>query len=489
VNFLGLIAAIGIPLLNGFLATAWFLKNDKEATLLERIPLAFGLGLGFLTFEIFVLGVLEVRFSLVIITLIQAVFFISLLLNYWFVGGLTREVLFGARAQGEQSVESANGKWQKVKPFVAAALIVWIVLKALFVIDECLMRPIFSIDAWGHWASGAKFFFYERGFNLNPADWNYFGRGYRVDLGYPLHLSLAELWAAMWLGHFNEALVKVWSALYFLAISLFFFAAVRREAGRFAGLLWLFFFVSAPLMVYHGIEGLADLPLAFYAFSGVVCFWRYIKKGDLRVLSLAGLLIGMAISTKYEGLFFFFAIALALGIKLVWNREKIVISIGLFLLPVLIIVGPWLLFKSLNDLSMLHKNVEAQVSSVVKHGSMGVKETPEKEIIVAEGVERKFIRFELVDDIFRQLFMSANYNMIFAFWVVVSLVSLRKVRSSDLKYIYLIVFAVLFCFMTLYLVLVPEVVKEGTAIYRNALTYLPILYFSSALLSARLREP
>lgn len=491
-NILSLIAAVIIPTLNGFLACAWFLRNDAESSLLERVSLGFGLGLGFLTFEIFILGVLEVSLALWVITLIQVVFFVSLLLNYWLVGGLTGEAIFGSRPdvlEAKEAAPSEGGRFSGLKPYIAVILIAWIAIKALFVIDECLARPIFSIDAWGHWASGAKFFFYERGFNLNPADWNFFGRGYRVDLGYPLHLSLIELWAALWLGNFNEALVKIWSALYFLALGAFFFCAVKREIGRFMGLVWVFFFVSAPLMVYHGIEGLADLPLAFYAFTSVVFFWRYLKRLDLRLLGLSGLLVGMAICTKYEGVFFFFALLLALAVKLIARRRTILVSVAVFLLPVLIIVGPWLLFKRLNDLGMLHKGIGSQITSVVKHVPRGVEPETKKALKPAKKPEKPVVHWKILDDIFIKLFLSANYNIIIAFWIVFSLASCRKIWKTELKYIHLIVFAVFFLFVALYLIFVPDVVKEETAIYRNALTYMPILYFSSALLSARLREP
>ncbi len=493
-NLLSLLAAVLIPTINGFLVSAWFLKNDPRSSLIERLTLGFGLGLGFITFEIFILGALEVDFSLWVISLIQAVFFCSLILNYWFVGGLSREFLFG-RAQGGSFFSDLFKAGFGLKSCVVIILLVWIGLKALFVIDECLARPIFSIDAWGHWASGAKFFFYERGFLLDPSKWNFFGRGYRVELGYPLHLSLVELWAALWLGHFHEAYVKIWSALYFFAIALFFFSAVAREIGRFYSLVWVFFLVSAPLMVYHGIEGLADLPLAFYAFTGVVFFWRYIKGRDLRLLGLCGLLTGMAICTKYEAIFFFAALFLALLVSMIAKRERKLAAVAAFLLPVLIIVGPWIFFKKISNLSTVHGVAESRVASILKKGA----DTKKQESVQRQGTKKKqesvqmgrgsVVHWEIFDDIFKKLFMSANYNIILPFWVIISLLCFRSIWKTELKYLYLVLFTVLFLFIALYLVLVPEVVTEDTAIYRNVLSYLPLLYFSSALLSKGLGEP
>ena len=92
------------------------------------------------------------------------------------------------------------------------------------------------------------------------------------------------------------------------------------------------------------------------------------------------------------------------------------------------------------------------------------------------------VHWEIFDDIFIKLFMSANYNIILTFWVVISLLCSRSIWKTELKYIYLVLFSVFFLFIVLYLVLVPEVVTEDTAIYRNVLSYLPLLYFSSALL-------
>lgn len=498
-NLLSLLAAVLIPTINGFLVSAWFLKNDPRSSLIERLTLGFGLGLGFITFEVFILGALEVDFSVWVISLIQVVFFLSLILNYWFVGGLTSEFLFGRKREGSFFSDLFKDGFG-LKSVVVVILLVWIALKALFVIDECLARPIFSIDAWGHWASGAKFFFYERGFLLDPSKWNFFGRGYRVELGYPLHLSLIELWAALWLGHFHEAYVKIWSALYFFAIALFFFSAVSREIGRFYTLVWVFFLISAPLMVYHGIEGLADLPLAFYAFTAVVFFWRYIKGRDLRLLALSGLLTGIAVCTKYEGAFFFAALLLALLVSMIAKRERMLAAVAVFLLPVFIIVGPWIFFKKISDLSTTHGVAESRIGSIVKK-----KETVKKhERVQSRGVKKKqvikereseqeargsVVHWEIFDDIFVKLFMSANYNIILPFWVIISLLCSRTIWKTELRYLYLVLLTVLFLFMVLYLVLVPEVVTEGTAIYRNVLSYLPLLYFSSALLSRRPDEP
>jgi 4-amino-4-deoxy-L-arabinose transferase-like glycosyltransferase len=498
-----LLAAILIPTVNGFLVSAWFLKNDPQSSVMERVVLGFGLGLGFLTFEIFILGALEVSFSVRIISLIQAVFFCSLILNYRFVGGLNRAFLFGSRSAsgvGSFFVNPFKGGFS-LKSLAVVIMLLWIGLKALFVLDECLARPIYSIDAWGHWASGAKFFFYERGFLLDPSKWNYFGRGYRVELSYPLHLSLIELWAALWLGHFHEAYVKIWSALYFLALVIFFFTAAAREVGRFRSLIWVFFLVSAPLMVYHGIEGLSDLPLAFYTFTGVVFFWRYMKSRDMRLLALSGLLIGMAICTKYEALFFFAALLLALSVSMIVKREKVLVSVAAFLLPVLIIAGPWLFFKKISNLSTTHGVAESRIASFVKkkdvtkeqesigNGGVTREQGTLKRPAAAQRVAQPVIHWEIFDDIFIMLFTSANYNLIFSFWLLLSLLCYKKIWRTDLKYLYLVQITVFFLFILLYLVVAPEVVTEGFAIYRNVLSYLPLLYFCSALLLKEESEP
>ncbi|MBE9531393.1 MAG: glycosyltransferase family 39 protein [Proteobacteria bacterium] len=507
-SFFYLLAAVLIPTINGFLASAWFLKNDAESPLIERIALGFGLGLGFLTFEIFVLGGLEVEFSISVITLIQAVIFCSLLLNYWITGGLTLEFLFGKRRAGTEGkgaliVNPFTGGLT-LKSIVVVVILLWLGVKAIIIFDECLSRPLFSIDAWGHWASGAKFFFYEKGFLLDPTKWNYFGRGYRVELGYPLHFSLIELWAALWLGHFHEAYVKIWSAFYLFALSAIFFTATAREMGRYRGLIWLFFFASAPLMLYHGIEGLSDLPLAFYTFSAVVFFWRYLKSRDNRLIALSGLLLGMAICTKFEASFFVAALLLAFFVNMILTKERRIAGVVIFILPVLLIVGPWVLFKRSHDLSTTHGVAENRIATIFKKEDQSkkieaVKESTivKKEIVVKRPASVKSsvqkpaievspapprVHWEIFDDIFIKYFMSANYNLIFVFWLITGLLCYKKIWRSDLKYLYLVQITVISLFVMLYMVVVPEVVTGSTAIYRNVLSYLPLLYFCSALL-------
>jgi hypothetical protein len=461
--------ALAIPTLAGFLLAAWFLSEDKEFSFFDKLFLGYGLGLGFLSYTMFVIGVFGPPYTIFTITSVQ-VFFTIILLYLMYRNRGIKDVVFpgGLRTAGNEAVKGVGG-W---KLYLSAFLAVWLFLKIGIVSYECMVRPMYALDTWANWSSGAKFFFFEKGLVLDQADEHFFGRGYRAFLGHPLHTPLLQVWISLWQGEFHDAYAKAWSAFYFISLLGIFFLAVKRETDWFYGFVSVFFLSSVPLLVFHGIEGYADLPLAYYGLASAVCLWKYLNSGKNGYISLCGIFIAFACFTKNEGLLFFLAIAAALTLFIFFEKKRALPTFAHFLLPFVVLVGPWFLFKFINGLGFGHSGVGSAMVwfSDPKFG----QETP------------RGIRPEILFIAFKEIFFKANFNLIIPFWLFVSVVGVKTIMRTNIKYLFVVILAVMAMFIFIYLLLEVTTVVELTGFNRNALTYVSIIFFASALLTGRI---
>jgi hypothetical protein len=456
-----LFIALIIPTTAGYPVAMWALGAKRKNQWAETLCLGYGLGTGLTTFAIFLHGIIRIPFNLPSITILLSLFsalFIYLIYRDRKTGGVSE-----AKACPEPDT-SLRG----IKSYIAAFIILLIIFKAGFVLYEASIRPIFSWDASVNWSMVAKFFYYEKGLALTPGGENYFGTGYRQFLGHPLHFPLLKVWAAMWIGDFHEAYVKIWSAFFFLSIIGLFYTALSREVGRFYAVVWTFFLSSAPLLAYHGTDAYSDLLLSYYSLASIFCLLRYMKKEDYRLLVISGILIGTGVFTKNEGIIFAIAFAIALLLYSVLTKKNIVKTLLPYVVAFLVIAGPWLLFKTVNDIGFGHSGVGSELEWF-SDPLAGKKYGPIHWIIFPDGFKEVFIR-------------TANFNFILPLWIILSVIGFRKILKTNLKYIYLYLGLVIIAFIFIYLTLEVRAVSSGSGVHRNILTYLPIIYFSTALL-------
>jgi len=442
----GILAAIVIPALAGGLFVRWAFAGKEPMTLIETVSLGFGLGMGFISLEIFLAGLLRVPFTLAYLApppllLIPLFFFL------------------GSNTGIERHVVAAEGRLRGVKLVLAAILSIWILIKIGFVFYECFNRPIYSWDAFINWSVSAKLFFYRKGLVLNPSDEHFFGRGYRVFYGYPLHFPLLEVWVSLWLGRFHEILSKAPSFFYFIAVLGLLYGAVKREATTLFALMAVFFMASAPLFTFHGQDAYSDLPLSYFVLASVVLFWRFMRSGEKMTIILSGVFMGMALFVKTEGLLLLFALFVALVAYLIIENKATAVNLLRFLVPIAILAGPWLVFNLVHHLGFGH----GEKTPGLKGGVL--------------------VHWEVLGGWFRAVFLTANYNLVYSFWAVMSVLGIRTVLKTDLKYLYIFLVLVMGMFLSLYLVLEFTSVTLAFGIHRNNLTYLPVVFYASALLA------
>jgi hypothetical protein len=460
-DFLTIIIALAIPAVTGTLLVSLILGEDAGAG--EKVFLGFGTGLGVLSYEMFLTGLLRVPFSVAGITVPQLVLMAVLAAVMY-----ARLKPSRMRAPEERGGVGIKG----FEVVLAAVMAVWVLLKIGFVFYESVNRPIYSWDTWANWSAGAKFFFYSRGLVLDPSSEHFFGAGYRAFLGHPLHSVLLQVYSALWLGAFDEIYVKSWTPFYFVSMLGIVYVALKREAGVFYGVAGAFSLASFPFLTWHAQDAYSDFPLSWYSLAAFVTFWRYMLTGNGRFLVLSGALSGMGMFVKNEGLFFVMALGAVLVLYSIFERKPLVTNLFYFSLPVLVLAGPWLVFKSANDFGFGHTGSELKWL-----GDPTIR-----------GGERTGVHWDIIVPALKQVFLTANFSLLFPFWIAVSALGMRTVARSEIKYLNLAILVVIAGFVFVYLTLENMSVIEGTGIHRNILTYAPIILFTSALTLNGVRE-
>ncbi len=464
-DILLLIISLALPLAGGLFLVRWLLGDAGSRGWAEAFFLGMAAGPGLLSYWMFFIGLPGIPFNRLTVGL--PLVFLTLLF-----------ALLQWRAV-RASKARAGRYWPGLKGpglYLFIAMGLWVALKTAFVYYECLTRPIFTVDSYLNWAVSAKFFYYNAGLVLDPSNEHFFGRGYRFFMGHPLHLPLFQTWIAIALGRFHEVYVKAPAALYFTGVLGVLYCTVRREAGPLLAMATVFFMATVPIFTAHGQDAYADLPLAFFALCFVVMLWRFISEENLHALILAGILGAMAGFVKNEGLFFPLSGGMALLVFLLSRKKKVpgaqvLLPLTAFVLPLVLLLGPWLLFKMHYGIGFGHSGATSRLDWL--SDPFYTK--------AARG-----IHWEIIGKGLYVIFFTANYNLIFPLFLFLGVLGRKTILRTELKYIYMVILLVISMFTFVYLTLEVAAVTEQTGIHRNTLTYLPIVFLATSLTIARL---
>ncbi|MEA3305783.1 MAG: glycosyltransferase family 39 protein, partial [Candidatus Omnitrophota bacterium] len=178
-------------------------------------------------------------------------------------------------------------------------LISGIAFQVLHAFFKALIKPMDSFDSIGNFAFKAKLFFmkgyipYElflnKSIDIQHAD-------------YPLFIPLSETWAYMFLGHWNDLLVKALFPMFFIALLFIFYFILKRLVGKRSALISAFFLATIPHFLNYAAIGYADFALAmFYSGSFLYLFLWISYKRENKYLFLAAALSILAMWAKNEG--------------------------------------------------------------------------------------------------------------------------------------------------------------------------------------------
>ena len=216
-------------------------------------------------------------------------------------------------------------------------------LQVLFSLLQAVRVPLGSFDSWSLWEYKGRRFWLDGGLNGD------FLRDHSVVFAHPAYpplLPLLTAWVYTWIGHPDPVLIKPIYPLFFLALLLAFFAALRVRLGTQAALLGTPLLALLPRLSAYAGTGLADVPLAAALVAAASAFVAR-REGPVRPTYLAaGLLLGVALLTKRDAAFFVIAAMPALW----WLRRERWRTLLWVLLPAGLLASPWYLYAWANCL-------------------------------------------------------------------------------------------------------------------------------------------
>lgn len=298
-----------------------FLSNLK---FFEKIPYAFGLGVGVIAMQMFVYSRLNVSWEAGLIISPWVLVFFILLYNSKFK-------LMKLKFKPPKMVSYQ---------FVLLALII---VNLLYTFFEAWLRPLSSWDGWAIWILKAKLFFID-GF-VNPQVYHL------LKENYPYVINLASSFLFSVLGEADDRAVLLLFYLFYFFLIVSFAFALKNKIGFTKALFFTFLLSSAQNLMRHGGRfeaGYADLALGFYIFTDFTLLLRFIKSRAYKDLILLSVFLGITGLIKEEGLVF----ALITQVILIYytllrfKNFKLFLVSFLWLIPIL----DWQLYKVSNGL-------------------------------------------------------------------------------------------------------------------------------------------
>jgi hypothetical protein len=357
----------------------------------------------------------------------------------------------------------STGRFRLIKNIVESSCIIWIIVKLVSIFTETYLRPIYTFDAYVNWSVRAKVFYYSNSLLLDPSAYDFFGRGIIHSSGnYPPFNPLAQMWTALWIGSFDEVLVKIWMPAYLISAVVFLYIVALRDTNRIISLLLVTIFLSSPLMSLHATDILSDLPLAVYIFFALNAMQNVIR-GRWAYLPLIGLFAVCAMFLKGEGMFIAIPLFIA-SCYVVWTEvrkgkyPKISLVVSLFV-PYLLIV-PWMIFRYVHKLGY---GIDERYSTIV-------------------------FRPIMIWEYLRTIIELQNFNVIFIFIPIMLLFYGKFDRELSLMLLvigfYLLFFLSVYVFVAFY----SDNNRFFEGVFRNILTYYPASLLIITLLIKRLLQ-
>jgi len=199
--------------------------------------------------------------------------------------------------------------------------------------------PPVSKDALVHHLAVPKLYLKHGGiYEIPSMEFSYYPMN--LDLLYMIPLYFKNDIAPKYI-HFGFAMLTSWLIFIYL----------RRRINTVYGLLGVIFFISIPIIIKLSITVYVDLGVIFFSTASLLLILKWIESGfRVRFLILSGVLCGLALGTKYNGLVIFFLLTLFVPFlySRYTQREKpgFIRPMGygmLFLVIVLFVFSPWMI--------------------------------------------------------------------------------------------------------------------------------------------------
>jgi hypothetical protein len=212
-----------------------------------------------------------------------------------------------------------------------ASLLVLVVLSTVLL---CLVPPV-SKDELVHHLAVPKLYLKHGGMYEIPfMDFSY----------YPMNVDLLYL-IPLYFG--NDIIPKFIHFSFALLTAALLYSYLKRRTGPVYALFGVVFFLSIPIVVKLSSSAYVDLGVLFFSFASLLFLLRWAERGlKIKFLVLSGVMAGLAMGTKYNGLVT--AALLTLFVPILYERQgkgnfvRPVLHGLLFISIALMVFSPWM---------------------------------------------------------------------------------------------------------------------------------------------------
>ncbi|MBL7068765.1 MAG: glycosyltransferase family 39 protein [Candidatus Omnitrophica bacterium] len=424
-----LILCLAVTSIIGWCVLSLILYKERKP-LFEEIALSYGLGMGVITLEAMLFWFVNLKPTLFNILLPWIIIFPII-------------IFIKPKRQGVSLSVRVRERLHLFDIFLLSG----IAIEVFYSFFRALIKPLESYDGIAIYAVRAKVFYEAGGI---PQDFFNVITKLFPNSSYPPLLPISESWIYAFMGNFNDLLVKIIFPLYFIAILVVFYFALKELFGRRSALIFTFILAAIPQFNKFSSIGYADFILTFYFTAGFLYLFNWMRTRRVRYLILSAVLLGLSCWTKTEGWALFLACAFILFLFVSLNlkgERKGYLKLILFISAVLVIGLPWV-----HIVDTVQLENEAYGSGTF-------------------GLNRLFTAFLNLDrcpriayEFQKQFFGPKKWNIIWIIFLALFALNLKKAFKGEMKYITLLLLFIIAGYGSVYL-LMPLKESEPINIY------------------------
>ncbi len=278
-----LIMSVFVPLGLGYCLVQLLFKGYSLPKPLS-FALGYGLGMGIVSIEMLLWGILDIRFSLPSIGMPLLILLL-----------ITTVLYFYRRRDPNLSAFPLSDQKDPLTFTMKLLLglgILYILFQIIFIYIRALNMPIQTYDALGAISFKAKVFFYD--------GYLKYTRNATVP-DYPLLVELCETWTALNLGQWHESFVKIMFPLFFTSFLVVNYYLLRSMTSKYWSILGTCLLLSANFITYHATIEYRDIVMMYYNCTIIALLMWGSKNTKNGFLVLAALFSGFACFIKYQG--------------------------------------------------------------------------------------------------------------------------------------------------------------------------------------------
>ncbi|MDP8215384.1 MAG: hypothetical protein RAO92_02865 [Candidatus Euphemobacter frigidus] len=285
-----------IPTLIGIVILSGLERGKRRLAGFEKLALGFAIGSGIVSFYLFYLGILRIRFNFWTLTAIVWLFIIWGIFIYARIR--PKKLAHSYRS----NIFSSKTKWKE--KLLITFLVILLIWKIFFIAFNVVVSAPYFDDSVSCWNYKAKVYFHTRRIIWDRKDPDFLG-GHPGRTHYPNGIPLFKSWVALWMGRWEDLPVNVNTLIFWLCLGLLFYFNLRYYLSASVAFAFTYMLLSIPLITFHAGFAYFDMVAGFYFIGGIIYLYRWIERREDFYLVLSALLFAIGLSIKEEMLAFF----------------------------------------------------------------------------------------------------------------------------------------------------------------------------------------